>query len=222
MEIATLKLGIDFGATRAVDELTLDFPFGSQMLFYGPSGGGKTTLLKALAGLVLPTRGQVLWNGRDLATLTPAETRAAQAHLGMVFQTDALFDALTVERNVSLALERRGLPKDEVTARVARALQRVGLTAAAKKRPENISGGMRKRAGIARALVVEPRVLLADDPLAGLDPETAADIAALLLEVSQGNTLIAALPDPHPNLPFARQLRLVPARVGPWQERPAA
>ncbi|MBX7116320.1 MAG: ATP-binding cassette domain-containing protein [Myxococcaceae bacterium] len=210
MELATSHLVVDFGPHRALDDVSLHFPLGSQLLLYGPSGGGKTTLLKALAGLVLPTRGQVLWNGRDRLTLSRGETRDAQAHMGMVFQTDALFDTLTVERNVALPLERKGLSAAAVEEKVANALARVGLKAAAQKRPEHLSGGMRKRAGIARALVMEPWVLFADDPLAGLDPETAAGISALLLEVSHGRTLIAAMPDPHPSLPLARTLRLTP------------
>lgn len=210
MEIATSHLSVSFGGVPVLADLSLTFPLGTQLLLYGPSGGGKTTLLKALAGLVMPTQGQVLWNGRDRAMLTAAEIRKAQAHFGMVFQTDALFDALTVEQNIGLALRRRGLSEHEVSVRVTEALSQVALEHAAKKHPENLSGGMRKRTGIARALAMRPQVLLADDPLAGLDPETSADISALLMRLSQGRTLIAALPDPHPALPLPQQLRLAP------------
>ena len=112
-----------------------------------------------------------------------------------------------------LPLRKRRVPEAEAQERAHEALRRVGLTEAAKKHPENLSGGMKKRAGVARAIVARPQVLLADDPFAGLDPVTEGSIAELLLEISEGRTLIVALPDPVASLPTGRAIRLVGGQV---------
>ena len=122
--------------------------------------------------------------------MAPAAKRARQAAFGMVFQTDALFDSLTVRRNVLLPLERRRVPREEAEARADEVLRAVGLAEAANTLPERLSGGMRKRAGIARALAARPSVLLADEPFSGLDPGTARQVARVLLEVAGSGSLI--------------------------------
>lgn len=215
MELAVQSLGLTFGAVHALADVTLDVPAGSRLVLTGPAGGGKTSLLKCLAGLVRPTAGAVTWDGRDVAALEKDERRAAQVAFGMVFQTDALFDSMTVLDNVLLPLRKRGVEEAEAKARALEALERVGLRDAALKRPEVLSGGMKKRAGVARAIVARPVVLLADDPFAGLDPVTEGSIASLLLEVSEGRTLIVALPDPVPSLPIERRVRLAGGKATP-------
>jgi phospholipid/cholesterol/gamma-HCH transport system ATP-binding protein len=213
MELVAESLCLTFGNVHALEEVNLRVPPGSRVLLSGPAGGGKTSLLKCLAGLVLPTSGRVCWDGREVAALSPEERRAAQVAFGMVFQTDALFDSMTVLDNVLMPLRKRGVPEDEAKNRAFEALARVGLEDAALKRPEVLSGGMRKRAGVARAIVARPAVLLADDPFAGLDPVTESAIAALLLEVSEGRTLIVALPDPVASLPVEQHLRVAGGRL---------
>jgi phospholipid/cholesterol/gamma-HCH transport system ATP-binding protein len=213
MELAVQALGLTFGKVRALEDVTLSVPAGSRLLLSGPAGGGKTSLLKCLAGLLRPTAGKVTWDGRDVAMMTKDERRAAQVAFGMVFQTDALFDSMTVLENVLLPLRKRGVGETEAKARAFEALERVGLRDAALKRPEVLSGGMKKRAGVARAIVARPEVLLADDPFAGLDPVTERSIASLLLEVSEGKTLIVALPDPVASLPIERRVRLVGGKL---------
>jgi phospholipid/cholesterol/gamma-HCH transport system ATP-binding protein len=209
MQLATHALGLHFGAVQALSEVTLEVPHGSRLLLSGPAGGGKTSLLKCLAGLRRPTSGLVRWDGRDVRALSDEERRAAQVAFGLVFQTDALFDSMTVLENVLLPLRKRRVGEAEAQARALEALERVGLRAAAQERPEVLSGGMKKRAGVARAIAARPEVLLADDPFAGLDPVTEGAIASLLLEVSAGRTLIVAAPDPVPSLPVEWQVRLV-------------
>jgi phospholipid/cholesterol/gamma-HCH transport system ATP-binding protein len=199
MRLSTHHLSLQFGAVHALDDLSLEFPVGSRSVVWGPAGGGKTSLLKCLTGLALPTKGEV--------------RRDAQVAFGMVFQSDALFDSLTVIENVLLPLRKRRVPEAEAQERAAAAIERVGLTHAAQKHPETLSGGMKKRAGVARAIVARPQVLIADDPFAGLDPVTEQSIADLLIEVSEGKTLIVALPDPVSSLPIERTLRLVNGRV---------
>lgn len=213
MRLSADHLSLHFGPVHALDELTLDFPVGSRTVLWGPAGGGKTSLLKCLTGLVAPTRGEVRWDDVPIASRTAQEKREAQVAFGMVFQSDALFDSLTVLENVLLPLRKRRVPESEAQERAAEAIARVGLSAAAQKHPENLSGGMKKRAGVARAIVARPHVLLADDPFAGLDPVTERSIAELLLEISQGRTLIVALPDPVPSLPTERRVRLVAGKV---------
>src|SRR6185503_8423064 len=120
----------------------LKFEAGSHTVVCGRAGSGKTTLLKALAGLVRPNEGHVRWGETDAAALDLVARRKAQAAFGMVFQTDALFDSMTVRDNVMLPLVKRGVSESEARARCDEALARVGLTAAAEKRPEHLSGGM--------------------------------------------------------------------------------
>lgn len=213
MELAVQALGLSFGKVHALEDVTLSVPAGSRLVLSGPAGGGKTSLLKCFAGLVRPTAGAATWDGRDVATMSKDERRVAQVAFGMVFQTDALFDSMTVLENVLLPLRKRGVGEAEAKERAFEALDRVGLRDAALKRPEVLSGGMKKRAGVARAIVARPVVLLADDPFAGLDPVTEGSIASLLLEVSEGKTLIVALPDPVASLPIERRVRLVGGRL---------
>ncbi len=213
MDLALKSVSVLFGSVTALDDITLELPAGTQALLWGPAGGGKTTVLKVLAGLVLPTRGDVSWGNAHVTAMSLDARREAQAAFGFVFQTDALFDSMSVLENVRLPLKKRGVGDAEATKRANEALDQVGLLAAANKRPEDLSGGMKKRAGIARAVVARPQVLLADDPFAGLDPVTEGQIARLLLQVSEGRTLIAALPDPLDSLPLPRQLRIVGGRI---------
>lgn len=213
MDLELQSVGVRFGEVSALEAITLLFPAGTQAVLWGPAGGGKTTLLKVLAGLVLPTSGHVRWGDQQADLLSPERRREAQAAFGFVFQTDALFDSMSVLDNVRLPLRKRGVAEAIATARAEEALAQVGLSAAARKHPEELSGGMKKRAGIARAIVARPQVLLADDPFAGLDPVNEAQIARLLLSVSEGRTLIAALPDPLESFPLPRQLRIAGGRV---------
>lgn len=202
-----------FGAVAALHDVSVSVEPGEQVVVTGQAAAGKTTWLKCLAGLQRPTSGKVTWAGDDVAALTVDERRRRQSAFGMVFQSDALFDSLTVLDNVMLPLIKRGVPADEARSRAEEVLRRVGLEAALPKRPEELSGGMKKRAGVARAIVAQPAVLLADDPFAGLDPVTERSIAELLLEVSRGRTLIAALPDPVDSLPLPRVVRFEEGRL---------
>ena len=213
MDLGLQSVSVRYDKVAALDQVSLELPAGTQALLWGPAGGGKTTLLKVLAALVLPTEGDVRWGAKHVTSLSAEARREAQAAFGFVFQTDALFDSMSVLENVRLPLRKRGVGAAEATQRASEALEQVGLLAAAAKRPEDLSGGMKKRAGIARAIVARPQVLLADDPFAGLDPVTEGQIARLLLQVSEGRTLIAALPDPIDSLPLPRRLRIVGGRI---------
>jgi phospholipid/cholesterol/gamma-HCH transport system ATP-binding protein len=201
------------GTLTALNDVTLSLPEGSRALLLGRAASGKTTLLKALAGLLVPAEGAVLWDQDSTASLSVDARRIRQAEIGFVFQTDALFDSMSVLDNVLLPLSKRRVPRAEAYDRAMAALQAVELDAAAKKRPEELSGGMRKRAGIARAIVTRPALLLADDPLAGLDPATALHVSETLAEVSHGKTLVVSLPEPVKGLETDRWLFLERGRL---------
>lgn len=209
MRVTAQNVSLQFGSVRALHEVSLEFAVGSRTVLWGPAGGGKTSLLKCLTGLQFPTQGEVRWDDQSVQSRTATERREAQVAFGMVFQSDALFDSLTVIDNVLLPLRKRRVPESEAIARATETLERVGLSHALHKRPENLSGGMKKRAGVARAIVAKPKVLIADDPFAGLDPVTEQSIADLLMEVSEGRTLIVSLPDPVGSLPIERRVRFV-------------
>lgn len=213
MKVTLDQVTVVHGAVRALDALSLDLPPGTQLLVWGAAGGGKTTLLKLIAGLLAPSSGLVRWDGRDVASLDRRARQAEQAHLGMIFQSDALFDSRTVLDNVTFPLVRRGVAAPEARARAIDTLERVGLSHAIDKTPETLSGGMRKRVGVARAIVAGPDVLLADDPFAGLDPKTERAVGELLLEVSAGRTLVLAVPEPPRGLTLPSMIELRDGKV---------
>jgi phospholipid/cholesterol/gamma-HCH transport system ATP-binding protein len=196
VRLACAGVTVRHGATVALEDVSVDLRPGEHVLLAGLSGSGKTTLLKVLAGLQRPSAGQVTWDGEPVESLSEAERRRRQAAFGMVFQTDALFDSRTVRENVLLPLRNRGVPGPEAASRADSALASVGLSAAADRSPDALSGGMRKRAGMARALAVSPAVLFADDPLAGQDPATARSLCELLARESAGRSLVVSAPEP--------------------------
>jgi len=152
--------------------------------FIGPSGCGKTTLLKCLGGLLRPTSGQIYLNGREITGLTETQLKEVRRDIGMVFQYAALFDSMTVGENIAFALERLTTLKGaEIQARVRENLAQVGLAGLEDRYPAQLSGGMRKRVGLARAIASQPRIMLYDEPSSGLDPVSAAGIDELIVQM---------------------------------------
>ena len=171
------------GGRTCLDDVSFTIEAGEMLLVIGPPEGGKTILLRALAGLV-PMRHGALSCGGEPIDLQDADRLAAwQRRVGVAFQNDALFDASTTFENVAFPLEQRGITGDQQRQKVQRRLEEVGLWEARDKLPSELSGGMRKRCGIARAVVIEPDVGLFDDPTAGLDPLSSARVLDLLVEL---------------------------------------
>jgi ABC-type transporter Mla maintaining outer membrane lipid asymmetry ATPase subunit MlaF len=180
-----------------VEAVNLALSAGESLLVFGPSLAGKTTLLKALAGL-LPSTGEIAIDGQPLWA-GGSVVAAVQQKIGVVFQSEALFDSLSAADNVALPLLRRGSSPAAAAQRAAECLAEVGLSDAGHKLPEQLSGGMRKRVALARALAPRCPVLLIDDPVAGLDPGTTARIANLLRRVrDDGHALVLFAADPGP------------------------
>lgn len=173
------KVSHRFGERWVLEDISLEVHAGEIMAIMGSSGGGKSTLLKIMSGLLVPTEGDVRVAGIS-SKQNPEEVRQK---LGLVFQSAALFDYLNVQDNVRFGLERQaGLARSEVQSRTEETLEEVGLSHALKLLPNELSGGMRKRVGLARALVMEPEVILYDEPTSGLDPVTAYAIDQLIVE----------------------------------------
>ena len=157
-------MGKRYGAHHAVDDLSFEVERGSFFSILGPSGCGKTTLLRMIAGFQLPDSGEIRIGGRSMAGVAPN-----RRPVNMVFQHLALFPMMSVAGNVGYGLARRGVPKNEITQRVGEMLERVGLPGAQPKRIDQLSGGQKQRVAIARSLVLEPTLLLLDEPLGALD-----------------------------------------------------
>ena len=194
-----------FGALRVLDDVSLELPAGEATVVLGRSGTGKSVLLKHIVGLLHPDAGHVFLGDQDITALTPAALAIARRQIGFLFQNAALFDSITVGDNVAFPLRRHTrLPEAEIRARVEEKLAAVGLADAVARMPAALSGGMRKRAGLARAMALDPSVLLVDEPSAGLDPVTSEEIDDLLVRVKRerGTTLVVVT---H-NIPSARRL----------------
>jgi ABC-type Fe3+/spermidine/putrescine transport system ATPase subunit len=167
-----------YGETVALKNVSLDARKSEILALLGPSGSGKSTLLNAIAGIVIPHAGEIFVSGRNLLELPP-ETRG----LGMVFQDYALWPHMTVARNVAFPLRARKFPPSEIDGRVDEALRRVGLQEFHRRRPHELSGGQQQRVALARAVVAETRLLLLDEPLSALDPETRATVRSDLADI---------------------------------------
>jgi phospholipid/cholesterol/gamma-HCH transport system ATP-binding protein len=194
-----------FGARRVLDDVTFEVPVGCGFAILGRSGTGKSVMLKHIIGLVRPDAGRVFVDGEEISALSGKALAAVRRRIGFLFQNAALFDSISVGENVAFPMRRHTrMAEADIRRRATEKLDAVGLGGEYDKMPAALSGGMRKRAGLARALALDPAVLLVDEPSAGLDPITADEIDELLLGLKEhgGTTLIVVT---H-NIPSARRL----------------
>jgi phospholipid/cholesterol/gamma-HCH transport system ATP-binding protein len=174
-----------FDGRPVLQGFTLDVRDGETMVIIGFSGSGKSVALKHVVGLLQPDGGDVIVDGRAVSTLDRAALTALRREIGFVFQFAALFDSMSVAENVAMGLRRRGLSAEDIAERVAQALAVVDLTGTDDRYPAELSGGMRKRVGIARAIALQPRYILYDEPTTGLDPVTAAVMDRLMVRTRE-------------------------------------
>lgn len=175
-----------FGDRHILKDVSLSIKEGETMVILGASGSGKSTLLKLIIGLLRPTSGKVLVNGKDMGQLSEEELNEERRSMGMVFQYSALFDSLSVKENVAFGLRMHTrLSEEEIDAIVKEKLHLVGLDGIEDLMPANLSGGMKKRVSLARAIALEPKIILYDEPTAGLDPIRSTDISLLIKETQK-------------------------------------
>jgi phospholipid/cholesterol/gamma-HCH transport system ATP-binding protein len=175
-----------FGTNKVLDDVSFEVAEGRAFCILGRSGTGKSVTLKHIVGLIKPDRGKVIVDGADVTTLASRELSKVRRRIGFVFQNAALFDSISVGENVAFPLRRHtDLPDREIQARARQKLSQVGLENEYDKMPASLSGGMRKRAGLARARALDPPMLLVDEPSAGLDPLTSDEIDNLLADLNR-------------------------------------
>jgi phospholipid/cholesterol/gamma-HCH transport system ATP-binding protein len=174
---------MEFDNRKVLNDLSFKVMKGETKIILGGSGCGKSTTIKLVLGLLKPDNGQILVDGEDITNYSEVQMMRVRKKIGMIFQEGALFDSLSVYENVAFKLHEQGVPEDQVEAEVRRMLRFVNLEAAIDKMPSELSGGMRRRVGIARALVGDPKVVLFDEPTAGLDPPTARTICELAMKL---------------------------------------
>ena len=194
-----------FGARKVLDDVSLEVPARSAFIILGRSGTGKSVTLRHIIGLMRPDSGRVFVDDDEISVLDGADLVRVRRRIGFLFQNAALFDSISVGENVAFPLRRHTRLSDvEIRERAQQKLEAVGLDHEYNKMPGALSGGMRKRAGLARAMALDPPILLVDEPSAGLDPITADEIDELLLTQKQhdGTTLVVVT---H-NIPSAKRL----------------
>ncbi|WIG93851.1 ABC transporter ATP-binding protein [Myxococcus sp. SDU36] len=198
LAIEVRDLHKSFGDQHALRGVSLEVPEGTTCVLMGVSGSGKTVLMKHIMGLLRPDRGTVRVDGEDIARMNEAALDQMRRKQGILFQANALFDSLSVFDNVAFPLrERTRMPEAEITDTVNKTLERVGLSHAMQRFPGELSGGMQKRVGFARATILQPKILLYDDPTAGLDPLTTAAVNEIIITGKQqlGATSLVITPD---------------------------
>ena len=175
-----------FGSNVVLDKVNLTIETGKITVIIGRSGEGKSVLLKHLIGLLRPDSGQVLMDGVDVFALGDREYEKLRQKFGMLFQSGAIFDSMTVADNVGFPLvENTDLKKEEINRRVSEKLRRVGLSGVEGMMPSELSGGMRKRVALARAIVMDPEIVLFDEPTTGLDPIMSDSVGQLMLDTQK-------------------------------------
>ena len=197
-KIEVRNLTISFDGVSILKNVSFSVESGKALVFIGPSGSGKTTLLKTICGLSMPQAGDILVDNLNLYKCSSEVRAEKMQRIGMLFQKNALFDSFTCGENIAFPLrEVTSLSEIEIGERVDYFLEAVGIPHAKLLYPDEISGGMQKRLGIARALALEPEIILYDDPTAGLDPITSKKIIQLILELKQKNnsTVLAVTND---------------------------
>jgi phospholipid/cholesterol/gamma-HCH transport system ATP-binding protein len=191
--ISIRNLHVSYGEREILHGISFDVPAGETVVILGGSGSGKSTLLRTLVGLEAPTSGEVIVRGKNLQNLSAEEWRELRQHIGISFQSGALFGSMTVGENVALPLhEHTQLDPATIEIMVRLKLEEVGLSGYEDYMPAQLSGGMKKRAAVARAMAMDPEILFFDEPSAGLDPIIAAGIDQLLLKLREafGITII--------------------------------
>ncbi len=183
IEIHTLHK--TFADREVLKGITASFPAGQTNLIIGQSGSGKTVLMKCIVGLLNPTEGEILYDGRNFVTMNKKERALLRREMGMIFQSAALFDSMSVLENVMFPLDMfSSMTLRERTKRAQQCLDRVNLIDAQSKFPDELSGGMQKRVAIARAIALNPKYLFCDEPNSGLDPKTSLVIDALIHDIT--------------------------------------
>jgi phospholipid/cholesterol/gamma-HCH transport system ATP-binding protein len=172
-----------FDNRMVLNDLSFKVMKGETKIILGGSGCGKSTTIKLVLGLLKPDSGQILVDGEDVTNYSEVQMMRVRKKIGMIFQEGALFDSLSVYENVAFKLHEQGVPEEEVEGEVRRMLRFVNLEDAIDKMPAELSGGMRRRVGIARALVGDPKIVMFDEPTAGLDPPTARTICELAMKL---------------------------------------
>jgi len=191
--ISVRDLVAHYGETKVLHDVSFDVHYGEIFVIIGGSGCGKTTLLKHLTGLLRPTSGSISYEGRDIARLEEDELSEVQRNIGIAFQSSGLFNSMTVGDNVALPLREYGnIDKNLIDAVVQLKLSLVGLGGMQSMMPDELSGGMKKRAGLARAIALDPPVVFFDEPSAGLDPIMASGLDDLILRLNEllGSTFV--------------------------------
>jgi phospholipid/cholesterol/gamma-HCH transport system ATP-binding protein len=173
-----------FDSHKVLDGVSFQIEKGESVVIIGRSGGGKSVLLKQLIGLLLPDSGQVLIDGENIIGMNERELLRVRSKFGMLFQGAALFDSMTVAENVGFAFRQaRSMTAKQIATRVAEVLEVVDLPGTENKKPAELSGGMKKRVGLARAIIYEPEIVLYDEPTTGLDPIVSDSIDQLIMRV---------------------------------------
>ncbi len=203
--------GVELGGVTLLDGVSLAVPQGARLGVIGPAAAGKSLLVKVMAGLIPPTRGRLIIDGTDVTGWSEERLAPVRARIGMLFQNYALYDFLDVAGNVGFPLAQRGLAPDAIAPRVRDRLRAVGLAGSEAKLPSQLSGGMKKRVGIARATIAAPELVLYDEPTAGLDPVTTSKVYDLLRadHDASGATAVAVSSDVAGLVTFVHELVFV-------------